>query len=103
MNPNAKEVPFQEQYTLFVGFDWASDHHDAVAVDASGQVVLELTLEDTAEGWASLRQNLIERKPSCGFVSGEKRLLCVYLSAPRSSVRIITGFLPSVFIVCAYA
>ncbi|MCX6072652.1 MAG: IS110 family transposase [Chloroflexi bacterium] len=61
MNPNAKEVPFQEQYTLFVGFDWASDHHDAVAVDASGQVVLELTLEDTAEGWAILRQKLIER------------------------------------------
>jgi transposase len=59
MNPNVKEVPFQEQYTLFVGFDWASDHHDVVAVDASGQVRLELTLDDTAEGWASLRQKLI--------------------------------------------
>ena len=58
MNSNAKEVSFQEKYKLFVGFDWASDHHDVVAVDASGQVVLEFTLEDTAEGWASLRRKL---------------------------------------------
>jgi len=61
MNSNPKKVPFQEQYKLFVGFDWASDHHDVVAVDASGQVVLELTLEDTAEGWASLRRKLTEQ------------------------------------------
>ena len=32
MNSNVKKVPFQEQYKLFVGFDWASDHHDVVAV-----------------------------------------------------------------------
>jgi transposase len=30
--PGKKEVPFAEQFRLFVGFDWAKDHHDAVAV-----------------------------------------------------------------------
>jgi len=60
MNSSAKEVPFQEQYRVFLGFDWASDHHDVVAVNASGQVMLELTFEDTSEGWASLRQQLLE-------------------------------------------
>ena len=61
MNPNEMEVPFHEQFKLFVGFDWASDHHDVVAVDASGQVTLELTFEDTAKGWAILRQKLSDQ------------------------------------------
>jgi transposase len=52
---------FQQQYRVFAGFDWASDHHDLVAVDATGQIVLELTFEDTAEGWADLRQRLVQR------------------------------------------
>ena len=56
-----KEVPFQEQYELFAGFDWASDHHDVVAVQASGDLALQLTFEDTAEGWARLRQALLEQ------------------------------------------
>lgn len=60
MNPNTKEVPFQEQYQLFVGFDWASDHHDVVAVDRGGQIVLELTFDDVAEGWARLGQKFVD-------------------------------------------
>ena len=42
----------------FVGFDWAEDKHDVIAVDRAGKVVLTLTFPDTAEGWASLRENL---------------------------------------------
>ena len=61
MTQETKQTPFQEQYRLFAGFDWASDHHDVVAVDVSGQVVLQLTLEDTAQGWATLRQKFTER------------------------------------------
>jgi len=53
--------PFQQQYPLFVGFDWASDHHDVVGLDARGQIVLDLRVEDTAEGWACLRQTLLDR------------------------------------------
>jgi transposase len=61
MDPNTKEdVPFQKQYQLFAGFDWASDHHDVVAVDGAGRIVLELTFDDTAEGWAKLRQDFID-------------------------------------------
>lgn len=60
MNADAKEVPFQERYKLFAGFDWASDHHDVVAVDASGRIRLELTFDDTAEGWVTFRQKLAD-------------------------------------------
>jgi transposase len=57
-NQKEKEVPFQEQYKLFVGFDWASDHHDIVAVDGSGRIVAELTFDETADGWNAFRQTL---------------------------------------------
>jgi transposase len=55
-----KEVPFQEQYRLFVGLDWSSDHHDAVALDAAGKVLLELTFADDAAGWGNLVQRVGE-------------------------------------------
>jgi len=35
----------------FVGFDWASDHHDVVVVDAQGRIVEDFRFDDTAEGW----------------------------------------------------
>jgi len=60
MNPGVKEMSFEEQFKLFVGFDWASDHHDVVAMDPAGRIILELTFEDTAQGWADLRKRLIE-------------------------------------------
>jgi hypothetical protein len=56
MSHDTKDVPFQQQFKLFAGFDWASDHHDVVAVDPDGQIVLEMTIEDTTEGWATLRE-----------------------------------------------
>jgi transposase len=55
-----KEVPFQEQYRFFAGFDWASEHHDAVAVDPVGKIVLALTFDETAEGWATFKQKLAD-------------------------------------------
>lgn len=55
---DAKEVRW-DQMRLFAGLDWARDHHDVVAVDAQGRVVAELTLPDTAEGWAGLRAKLL--------------------------------------------
>jgi len=60
MTQQTKETPFHELYKLFAGFDWASDHHDVVAVDSSGRIVLELTIEDTAEGWAKLRKKFTD-------------------------------------------
>lgn len=52
---------FHQQFDLFVGFDWASDKHDVVAVDATGNIVLDCTFPDTAEGWADLRQRMVQR------------------------------------------
>jgi len=61
MSHDTKDVPFQQQFKLFAGFDWASDHHDVVAVDPGGRIVLELTIEDTAGGWATLREKFAKR------------------------------------------
>jgi transposase len=44
--------------TAFAGFDWASEHHDVVVVNAQGAVVEELRTDDTAEGWQRLRERL---------------------------------------------
>ena len=44
--------------THFAGHDWAKDHHDLVVVDRAGQVVLDLRIDNTAEGWHRLRTEL---------------------------------------------
>jgi transposase len=49
---------FHQQFHLFLGFDWAHDDHDVVAVDSTGRTVLDRAVPDTAEGWADLRQKL---------------------------------------------
>ena len=56
-----KEVLFVESFNLFVGLDWAKDHHDAVAVEPGGRVVGQWRFGDNAEGWADFRQRLHER------------------------------------------
>lgn len=45
--------------TTFVGFDWASNHHDVVVVDRDGRIVEDFRFDDTAEGWQLLRKKLI--------------------------------------------
>ena len=59
MNPSEpKEVRWTD-LKLFAGLDWAKDHHDLVAVDAQGRIVVELTIPDSADGWAGLREKLV--------------------------------------------
>ena len=58
---DVKEVPFKEQFVAFVGFDWASDHHDVVVLDAAGEILLELTFEDDFAGWTDFDQRLRQR------------------------------------------
>jgi transposase len=53
-----KEVSWSE-LKLFAGLDWARQKHDLVAVDGQGRKQIELTIEETAEGWAALRDKLI--------------------------------------------
>ena len=42
----------------FVGFDWASDHHDVVVVNQGGTIVEDFRFDDTAEGWELFRNKL---------------------------------------------
>ena len=50
--------------TTFVGFDWASDHHDLVVVDARGAIVEDFRFDDTAEGWQHLVKMLSKHPDS---------------------------------------
>lgn len=52
-----------DQLTHFVGFDWASDHHDVVVVDRAGKIVRSFRFDDTAEGWQSFRETLAPLQP----------------------------------------
>jgi transposase len=52
-----QEMPW-EDVQLFAGLDWAKNKHDVVAVNAAGRRVLDLTIEDTAEGWSTLHDRL---------------------------------------------
>ena len=47
-----------DQFDHFVGFDWATEKHDACVVDPGGDVVFQLKFDDTAEGWNQLRLKL---------------------------------------------
>lgn len=44
--------------TTFVGFDWASDHHDVVVMDREGTIVEDFRFDDTLEGWQQLVESL---------------------------------------------
>ena len=46
------------QRATFVGFDWASDHHDVVVVDQYGKIIEDFRFDDTAEGWQQLAKTL---------------------------------------------
>lgn len=46
------------EHDVFVGWDWASDHHDVVVVNGPGEMVEDFRFEDTAAGWEQFRQRL---------------------------------------------
>lgn len=50
--------PSFDHLTHYAGFDWGKDRHQVAVVDRQGRFVLELGLEDTACGWADLREKL---------------------------------------------
>jgi transposase len=43
---------------LFVGIDWASDHHDVVALAPGGEQLLKARVSHSAEGFAGLQEHL---------------------------------------------
>ena len=67
---NVDPQTFIEQFQLFLGFDWAMQDHDVVALDRTGRIVLDLSIQDTAEGWDALREALVDRVgPDLGQVA----------------------------------
>jgi transposase len=46
------------ELTHYAGFDWGKDQHQIAVMDRAGQLVLELRFEDSAAGWAALREKL---------------------------------------------
>ena len=44
-----------ESHSHFMGFDWATKHHEVVVLNQKGQVVLDLQINHTAEGWRHLQ------------------------------------------------
>ena len=53
-----EQIEAWSRQKVFVGFDWASDHHDVVAVDQRGLIVLDCRIEESAEGWQTLVEKL---------------------------------------------
>ena len=51
------------QLDHFAGFDWGHDKHAVVIVDRQGTIVRQGLVEQTAEGWAMLRQQLAPLGP----------------------------------------
>jgi transposase len=49
--------PFNE-IIHYAGFDWARDHHDVVIVDRQGQIVAEMRVQHSLEGWRQFRDQL---------------------------------------------
>lgn len=43
---------------VFVGIDWASDHHDIVGLGSDGQAILKGRIAHNAEGFSALAQHL---------------------------------------------
>jgi len=48
------------EITHYAGFDWARDHHDVVIVDRQGQIVADLRLEHSLEGWQQFADKITD-------------------------------------------
>jgi transposase len=48
--------------THYGAVDWARGHHDLCVVDPAGAIVFELRIDDTAEGWANVRERIAALK-----------------------------------------
>jgi len=46
------------EITCYAGLDWASDHHDLVAVDQQGKMVRQFRIAHTGDGWKELAAQL---------------------------------------------
>lgn len=54
----SKSMKAWPQITHFAGLDWARDHHDIVIIDLQGQIVADLRIEHTLQGWKDFAERL---------------------------------------------
>jgi len=59
MDKEVKTIAWQS-HTYFMGFDWATKDHAVVVLDREGQIILDLQISHTADGWRLLRKRLIQ-------------------------------------------
>jgi transposase len=70
MAMDAKNQNIWEQHRYYMGLDWAKQEHAIAVVDTDGRIMVETTIEHTAEGWHRLREKLIDLAgPDLSFVA----------------------------------
>jgi transposase len=104
MNPTLEACDTFAGLTQYAGFDWGKEQHQLVVVDPQGAIVLDLRFDDSAEGWASLREK-IAVFPHLGVAiettrgPAVERLLemnlCLYPLNPKAAQRYRDGKAPS--------
>ena len=54
-----------QQTMIYVGIDWADDHHDIVITDDSAKTLNQFQIDHTPDGFALLHANIAnhQRKP----------------------------------------
>ncbi len=57
---DAKDQNSWEQHRYYMGLDWAKQEHAIAVVDGNGRIMMETTIEHTAEGWHRLREKLVD-------------------------------------------
>ncbi|OQY97590.1 MAG: hypothetical protein B6D35_14790, partial [Candidatus Brocadia sp. UTAMX2] len=57
-----------EQTMLYVGIDWADDHHDIVITDDSAQTLDQFRIDHTCDGFALLHSHIAHHQTSPGLV-----------------------------------
>jgi transposase len=64
--PLAPTDPFRA-LSHYGAVDWARGHHDLCVVDPAGNIVLELSIDDTPDAWADVRAKVAALKTPEGF------------------------------------
>lgn len=57
---DAKNQNSWDQHRYYMGLDWAKQEHAIAVVDGDGRIMMETTIEHTAEGWHRLREKLVD-------------------------------------------
>jgi transposase len=63
-----KETMYMEQKMIYVGIDWADDHHDIFITDDSAKTLDQFRIDHTCDGFVLLHSHLANHQTSPGLV-----------------------------------